>query len=67
MLSVIAEIDSRGIAAGKGYGTTVELVRAIARVPRREARSRIDAAADVMPWAGWRTGGTATAADGGGG
>jgi hypothetical protein len=49
MLSVIAEIESRGIAAPKGYGTTVELVRAIARVPRSEARSRVDAAADVLP------------------
>ena len=55
MLSVIAEIDSRGIAAAKGYGTTVELVRAIARVPRSEARSRVDAAADVLP--GWGLGG----------
>jgi len=52
MLSVIAEIDSRGIAAAKGYGTTVELVRAIARVPRSEARSRVDAAADVLPGRG---------------
>ncbi|MFN2535361.1 MAG: DUF222 domain-containing protein, partial [Pseudonocardiaceae bacterium] len=48
ILSVIAEIDSRGIAAVKGYGTTVELVRAIARVPRTEARSRIDAAGNVL-------------------
>lgn len=52
MLSVIAEIDSRGIAAAKGYGTTVELVRAIARVPRSEARARVDAAADVLPGRG---------------
>jgi hypothetical protein len=49
MLSVVAEIDSRAIAAAKGYGTTVELVRAVARVPRSEARSRVDAAADVLP------------------
>ena len=29
MLSVIAEIDSRGIAAVRGDGSTVELVRAL--------------------------------------
>jgi hypothetical protein len=52
MLSVVAEIDSRGIAATKGYGSTVELVRAVARVPRGEARSRVDAAADVLPGRG---------------
>jgi hypothetical protein len=52
MLSVIAEIDSRGIAAGKGYGSTVELVRAVARIPRDAARSRVDAAADVLPGRG---------------
>jgi len=48
MLSVVAEIDSRAIAATKNYGTTVELVRAIARMPRSEARSRVDATADVL-------------------
>ena len=37
-----------GIAAAKGYSTTVELVRAVARVPRSEARSRIAAAAVVL-------------------
>jgi hypothetical protein len=52
MLSVVAEIDSRAIAAAKGYGTTVELMRAVARVPRSEARSRVDAAADVLPGRG---------------
>jgi len=52
MLTVVAEIDSRGLAAAKGYGSTVELVRAIARVPRGEARSRVDAAADVLPGRG---------------
>ncbi|HXT43181.1 MAG TPA: DUF222 domain-containing protein [Pseudonocardiaceae bacterium] len=52
MLSVIAEIDSRGIATAKGYASTVELVRAVARVPRSEARSRVDAAADVQPGRG---------------
>lgn len=52
MLSVIAEIDSRGIAATMGYGTTVELVRAIGRIPRSEARSRVDVAADVLPGPG---------------
>lgn len=56
MLSVVAEIDSRGVAATKGYSTTVELVRAIARVPQSEARSRVDAAADVLP--GRELGGT---------
>ncbi|MGH3934790.1 MAG: DUF222 domain-containing protein [Pseudonocardiaceae bacterium] len=48
MLSVIAEIDSRGTAGSVGYGTTVELVRAVARIPRGEARARIAAAADVL-------------------
>jgi hypothetical protein len=48
MLSVVAEIDSRCVAATKGYRSTVELVRAIGRVPRSEARSRVDAAADVL-------------------
>lgn len=32
MLSVVAEIDSRGVAGQVGYGTTVELVRAVSRV-----------------------------------
>lgn len=52
MRSVVAEIDSRGIAAGKGYGSTVELVRVVARIPRSEARSRVDATADVLPGRG---------------
>jgi hypothetical protein len=52
MLSVIAEIDSRGTAAAVGYRSTAELVRAIARVPRSEARSRVDVAADVLPGRG---------------
>jgi uncharacterized protein DUF222 len=52
MLSVIAEIDSRGVAAQVGYGTTVELVRAVSRVSRGEARARISAAADVLPGRG---------------
>lgn len=33
MSTVIAEIDARGIAGVQGYGSTVELVRAVARVP----------------------------------
>ncbi len=49
MLSVVAEIDSRGMASGLGYRNTVEMVRAIARVSRGEARARVDAAADVLP------------------
>ncbi|HEX8760709.1 MAG TPA: DUF222 domain-containing protein [Pseudonocardiaceae bacterium] len=48
MLSVIAEVDSRGIAATVGYGTTLDLVRAVARVSRGEARARVAAAADVL-------------------
>ncbi len=52
MLAVVAEIDFRGVAATVGYGTTVELVRAIARVPRGEARARVDAAATVLPGRG---------------
>lgn len=52
MLSVVAEIDSRRVAGEVGYGTTVELVRAIARVSRGEARARIAAAADVLPGRG---------------
>ncbi|HEX6404742.1 MAG TPA: DUF222 domain-containing protein [Pseudonocardiaceae bacterium] len=52
MLSIVAEIDSRGIAAAKGYGSTVGLVRAVARVSRGEARARVDAAADVLPGRG---------------
>lgn len=51
MLSVVAEIDSRRIAGGLGYGTTVELVQAIARVSRGEARARV-AAAEVLPTRG---------------
>ncbi|MBV9057943.1 MAG: hypothetical protein JO296_00950 [Pseudonocardiales bacterium] len=39
MLTVIAEVDSRGLAAAKEYRFTVELVR----------RARFDAAADVLP------------------
>ena len=34
MLSVVAEIDSRGMADGLRYGSTVQLVRAVARVSR---------------------------------
>ncbi|MDQ4021962.1 MAG: hypothetical protein M3257_10155 [Actinomycetota bacterium] len=49
MLSVIAEVDSRGTAATVGYGTTLELVRAVTRVSRGEARARVAAAADVLP------------------
>ncbi|MGH3845266.1 MAG: DUF222 domain-containing protein [Pseudonocardiaceae bacterium] len=49
MLSVVAEIDSRSMASGLGYRSTAELVRAIARVSRGEARARVDAAADVLP------------------
>ncbi len=52
MLSVVAEIDSRDTAAAVGYPTTVELVRAVARVSRGEARARIAAAADVLPGRG---------------
>ncbi len=52
MLSAVAEIDSRGTASTMGYGSTVELVRAVARVPRGEARARVAAAADVLPGRG---------------
>ena len=52
MLSVVAEIDSRGLAGRLGYGTTVGLVRAVARVSRGEARARVDAAAKVLPGRG---------------
>jgi Domain of unknown function (DUF222) len=52
MLSVFAEIDSRGMAGGLGYGSTVGLVRAVARVSRGDARARVDAAADVLPGRG---------------
>jgi hypothetical protein len=52
MLSVVAEIDARAMAPGLGYGSTVELVRAIARIPRSEARARVNAAADVLPGRG---------------
>jgi Domain of unknown function (DUF222) len=51
MLSVVAEIDSRGMAGELGYGTTVGLVRAAARVSRGEAQDRI-AADDVLPGRG---------------
>jgi Domain of unknown function (DUF222)/HNH endonuclease len=51
MLSVVAEIDSRGMAGELGYSTTTELVRAVARVPLGEARART-AAADVLPTRG---------------
>ncbi|MGH3529263.1 MAG: DUF222 domain-containing protein, partial [Pseudonocardiaceae bacterium] len=49
MLSVVAEIDSRGTAATVGYPTTTELVRAVGRVSLGEARARIAAAAEVLP------------------
>lgn len=48
MLAVVAEIDSRGIAGKEGYGTTVELIRVLCRVPRGEARARVSAAGDVL-------------------
>ena len=49
MLSVVAEIDSRGTAATVGYTTTVELLRAVGRVSLGEARVRVAASADVLP------------------
>ncbi len=49
MLSVVTEIDSRATAATVGYPTTVELVRAVTRVPLGEARARIAAATDLLP------------------
>lgn len=49
MLSLVAEVDSRGIAGKEGYGTTVALIQALCRVPRGEARARMAAAADVLP------------------
>jgi hypothetical protein len=49
MLSVVAETESRSMAVGLGYGSTMELVQAIARIPRNEARARVNAAADVLP------------------
>jgi hypothetical protein len=52
MFSVVSEIDSRSVAGGLGYGTTVELVRVVVRASRGEARARIAAAADVLPGRG---------------
>jgi hypothetical protein len=49
MLSVIAEVDSRGTAEAVGYRSTVDLVRAVGRVWRGEARARVAAAAEVLP------------------
>ncbi len=49
ILKVIAEVDSRGTAETVGYRTTVDLVRAVGRVSRGEARARVAAAADVLP------------------
>jgi hypothetical protein len=49
MLKVIAEVDSRGTAETVGYRSTVDLVRAVGRVSRGEARARVAAAADVLP------------------
>jgi hypothetical protein len=65
MWAAVAAIDSRSLAAVKGYGMTVELVRAIARVPRSEARSRVDAAAGCTAWSWveWRASGSPAAAD----
>ena len=52
MLSVVAEIDSRGMAGAAGYGTTVELVRAVARVSRGEARARVALGSGELPTEG---------------
>jgi hypothetical protein len=52
MLSVIAEVDSRGTAQTVGYRSTVDLVRAVGRVSRGEARARVAAAAEVLPGRG---------------
>lgn len=52
MLSVVAEVESRGIAGKEGYGTTVQLIRALCRVPAGEARARVSAARDVLPGRG---------------
>src|SRR6476646_4285660 len=49
MLSVVAEIDSRGTATTVGYPSTVDLIRAVGRVSLGEARARIAAAAEVLP------------------
>jgi hypothetical protein len=51
MLSVVVQIDSRGTAATVGY-PTVELIRAVGRVPLGEARARVAAAAEVLPGRG---------------
>lgn len=51
MLSVVAEIDSRGTATTVGYPTTVELIRAVGRVSLSEARARV-VAAEVLPGRG---------------
>ena len=45
MLSVVAEVDSRGIAGKEGYGSTVELVRALVRVTG--VRWRLNSAGSV--------------------
>jgi hypothetical protein len=45
MLSVIAEVDSRQTTETVGYRSTVDLVRAIGRVSRDEARAQVAAAA----------------------
>lgn len=52
MLSVVAEIDARGTASTVGYRGTIELLRAVSRVSRSEARARLAAAADVLPGRG---------------
>jgi uncharacterized protein DUF222 len=49
LLDVVAEVDSRGIAAREGFGTTRWLLSATLRVSAAEARTRVEQAAMVGP------------------
>ena len=49
LLDVVAEVDSRGIAAREGFGTTRRLLSATLRVSAAEARTRVEQAAMVGP------------------
>jgi hypothetical protein len=46
-VALIAEIDARGLAATKGYGTTTELVRDAQNLTKPQARQRVAAAHDL--------------------
>jgi hypothetical protein len=49
MLAVVAELESRGLAAERGYRDTADLLQSVQRVPAGAAKARVRAARAVVP------------------